>query len=88
MCLLVLTFFFVSVKGAKGATGPIGYLGTKGVGVISPCYSLKMCIKFLPVEGQIYDRKVCSLCVSHYLFNRDIPEEKVHPETWELEARW
>lgn len=54
--------FFVSVKGAKGPIGPIGDLGTKGVEVMSPCCVVKMCVKFLYVERQIYDRKVYSLC--------------------------
>lgn len=58
----VFTFFFVSVKGAKGPIGPNGDLGTKGVEVMSPCCVVKMCVKFLYVERQIYEQKVYSLC--------------------------
>ena len=62
MSLLVL-IFLLSVKGAKGPIGPIGDLGTEGVEVMSPCYVTDedMCVQFRYVEGQIYDRKVCSV---------------------------
>ena len=82
--------FFVSVKGAKGPIGPMGDLGTKGVEVMSPCCVVKMCVKFLYVERQFTTKK-CTLCVvliTNNLVHREILEEEVLRETWELEARW